>query len=121
MSHVTPSITTLFDRYLEIWNETDPERRRREIDDVWADDARYRDPVLSGDGREGIDSMTAGFQAAYPGHTFARQGEVRPEGTAFRFEWNLRNAEGEIQIVGTDIAEVDASGQLRSITGTFEV
>jgi hypothetical protein len=121
MSQVTTSIETLFDRYLAIWNETDAARRREQIDATWADDGTYRDPVLSGDGRDGIDAMTAGFQAAYPGHTFARQGEVTLEGNAYRFEWTLRNPEGEIQIVGTDIAEVDDAGLLRSIVGEFEL
>jgi hypothetical protein len=120
MSQMTTTIETLFGDYIAIWNETDPARRRVLIDRVWADDATYRDPVLSGEGRDGIDAMVAGFQAAYPGHTFARQGGATREAEAYRFEWVLRNPDGERQIVGTDIAEVDQAGRLRSIVGEFD-
>ena len=121
MSQATTTIETLFDDYIAIWNETDPARRRSMIDRVWAADATYRDPVLNGAGRDAIDAMIAGFQAAYPGHTFARQGEAICEGDAYRFEWILKNPEGETQIVGVDVAEIDASGQLRSIVGEFDL
>ena len=121
MSQATSTIETLFDDYIAIWNETDPERRRALIDKVWAENATYRDPVLSGEGRDGIDAMTAGFQAAYPGHTFARHGEATCEGDGYRFEWMLKNLDGETQIVGIDVAEVDATGQLRSIVGEFDM
>ena len=77
--------------------------------------------MLSGEGRDGIDAMIAGFQAAYPGHTFARQGEAIREGDAYRFEWILKNPEGETQIVGVDVAGVDDAGQLRSIVGEFDL
>jgi SnoaL-like domain len=121
VSQATSTIETLFDDYIAIWNEIDPDRRRSMIARVWAEDATYRDPVLSGEGRDGIDAMTAGFQAAYPGHTFDRQGEASREGDGYRFEWILKNPEGEQQIVGSDVAGVNAAGQLRSIVGEFDM
>lgn len=121
MSQATTTIETLFDHYIAIWNETDLDRRRALVDQVWAEDATYRDPVLSGEGRDGIDAMIAGFQAAYPEHAFARQGAATREGEAYRFEWVLKNPDGETQIVGVDVAEVDAAGRLRSIVGEFDM
>ena len=44
---------TVVDRYIDTWNETDPERRRSIIADTWTDDASYVDPIMSGDGRTG--------------------------------------------------------------------
>ena len=32
-------------RYLDCWNETDPGARRKLIDDAWAADASYIDPL----------------------------------------------------------------------------
>ena len=49
--------TALIDRYFDAWNETDAGRRRELIAATWTKDAAYADPLLSGDGHEGIDAM----------------------------------------------------------------
>ncbi len=54
-------LSALIDRYIAIWNETDPDARRTLIEATWAEDATYTDPALNGAGRDGIDAMTAGF------------------------------------------------------------
>ena len=35
-------------RYLDCWNQTDPAARRTLIDEVWAADAEYTDPIGAG-------------------------------------------------------------------------
>ena len=40
-------------RYLDTWNEIDPQRRRRRLAEGWTDDARYVDPLMSGSGAAG--------------------------------------------------------------------
>ena len=37
----TPDIGTLLDEYIAVWHDTDPERRRAEIERLWAPDAVY--------------------------------------------------------------------------------
>ena len=67
-------VTTLIDGYIAMWNETDPERRRALIAEVVTDDATYVDPLMEGEGRDGIAALIAGAQAQYPGHRFVLAG-----------------------------------------------
>ena len=46
--------TDLVDRYFDTWNETDPARRRELIAATWTTDAVYVDPLLAGNGHDGI-------------------------------------------------------------------
>ena len=48
--------TDLIDRYFAAWNETDTASRRKLIATTWSTDAAYLDPLLSGDGHDGIDA-----------------------------------------------------------------
>ena len=64
------AIATVVDGYIAAWNETDPERRRRLVAETFTEDATYLDPLMSGEGTEGIDAMVAAAQQHYPGHRF---------------------------------------------------
>lgn len=114
----TTDLSALIDRYIAIWNETDPAARRVLIDATWAEDATYADPALNGTGRDGIDAMTAGFQQAYPGHTFELTGTA--DGDDRRFGWRLLSPTGELQMTGEDVYKLDAEGLLQSMVGSFD-
>ena len=116
----TIDLSALIDRYIAIWNETDPVARRTLIDATWAEDATYADPVLNGSGRDGIDAMTAGFQQARPGHTFELTSEHPLDEAAHLFDWWLLSPTGEVMVVGSDDYELDANGRLQSIVGAFQ-
>lgn len=116
----TTDLSALIDRYIAIWNETDPAARRTLIDATWAGDATYTDPVLNGAGRDGIDAMIAGFQQAYPGHTFDLIGVDPLDEAAHRFGWRLLSPTGEVQMTGQDVYELGADGLLQSIVGSFD-
>jgi len=113
-------ISALIDRSIAIWNETDPAARRTLIEATWAEDATYTDPALNGAGRDGIDAMTAGFQQAYPGHTFELTGEGPLDGDERRFGWRLLTPAGDILLTGEDVYTLRADGLLQSIVGTFD-
>ena len=57
----------LIDRYIAMWNETDPVRRRDLIARTWDTGASYVDPAVQGEGHAGIDAMVAAVQQRYPG------------------------------------------------------
>jgi hypothetical protein len=116
----TTDLAALIDRYIAIWNETDPAARRALVDATWASDASYTDPVLNGSGRDGIDAMVAGFQQAYPGHAFDLDADNPLDEAARRFGWRLLGPTGELQMTGQDVYELDAEGRLQSIVGTFD-
>ena len=61
------TLTDLIDRYIATWNEADGGRRRDLIAQTWSEGASYLDPMLQGEGREGIDAMIVGVQEKLPG------------------------------------------------------
>ena len=113
------TLTDLVDRYIAAWNETDPARRRALIGDTWAEASSYVDPVLQGDGREGIDAMIAAVQQKYPGHRFRRTSEVESHHDRLRFTWELKPEQGETLARGTDFGVV-AADRLAAMTGFFD-
>ena len=114
------TLTDLIDRYIATWNETDADRRRSLIAATWTTDARYLDPMLQGDGWDGIDAMIVAVQERFPGHRFRRTGEVESHHDRLRFTWELAPENGTPVAKGTDFGIVAPGDRLRAITGFFD-
>ncbi|RDK00372.1 nuclear transport factor 2 family protein [Paraburkholderia lacunae] len=112
--------TDLIDRYFDAWNETDAARRRELIAATWTVDADYRDPLLSGAGRDGIDAMIRAVHERFPNHTFRRTTEVDGFANRLRFSWELSTPEGTAIVKGSDFGMVDANGRLQAVTGFLD-
>ncbi len=109
------------ERYLAIWNEGDDARRRAMMTDTWAEDARYSDPLMQGEGRDGIAAMIAGARAQFPGHRFSLAGSPDAHGANLRFSWTLAPEGGGAAVArGTDFAVLDAAGRLARVTGFLD-
>jgi hypothetical protein len=111
-------------RYLAIWNEGDAARRRARIAELWAADARYADPLMAGEGHDGIEAMIAAAQAQFgkqfPGHRFSLVGTPDRHGGNLRFSWSLAPEGGAPVAHGTDFATLDAEGKLTCVTGFLD-
>jgi hypothetical protein len=114
------TLTDLVDRYIATWNETDGGRRRDLIAQTWIEGASYLDPILQGDGRDGIDSMIASVQERFPGHRFRRTSEVESHHDRVRFTWELVPAEGDAVVRGTDFGMIAPGNMLQAVTGFFD-
>jgi len=57
-------------RYIELWNERTPSRRREMLAADWTADARYVDPLMSGYGHDGVDALITGVQKRFPDFKF---------------------------------------------------
>jgi hypothetical protein len=110
----------LAERYIAIWNETDPARRRRDIDDLWARDGRYVDPLTVAEGRDAIDVTVAAVQSQFPGMTFRLVGPVDGHHNQARFAWELGPEDVEAMIVGFDVAITDGNGRLSQVLGFLD-
>jgi hypothetical protein len=115
-----PDPTTIVRSYIEMWNETDPARRRRLVSETVTDDASYLDPIMSGSGPDGISEMIAGAQQQFPGHRFALVSGPDVHHDRVRFTWSLATNGGEPVAVGTDFATTADDGRMRDITGFLE-
>ncbi len=79
----------LVNGYIAMWNEVDPQRRRALVVQTVTDDASYLDPVMAGEGIDGIDTMIAGAQQQFPGHRFALISGPDAHHDRIRFSWSL--------------------------------
>jgi hypothetical protein len=112
-------VTTIVDTYFAMWNETDPAARSTYIEQAWASDARYMDPLLEADGHDGLSQMVDGVHAQFPGHRFRRLSGVDVHHDRVRFAWDLVAPDGAVTVAGIDVGELADDGRLRSITGFF--
>ena len=112
-------INVIARRYIELWNEKMPSRRREMLSEDWTADARYIDPVMSGDGHDGVDALIAGVQQRFPEFKFKLIGEPNGYGDHVRFSWGLGPDGVDSPIKGTDFA-VLKDGRIRRITGFLD-
>ncbi len=75
--------------YLAAWNEEDNERRRHLIGQAWAENTRYVDPLMQGEGQQGIAAMIEAARQKFPGYRFVLAGTPDGHGNFTRFAWRL--------------------------------
>ena len=120
MTTTMMDVTQIIDTYLAIWNERDAAARRALIGTTWTPDGLYLDPMLRGEGHDGIDAAIGGAQPLFPGLNFRRTSEVDVHNDRLRFTWEL-GAEGEPPaMAGLDIGQI-VDGRLSSIIGFFDI
>jgi hypothetical protein len=113
-------IATTVERYIAMWNETDAGRRRALIAETVTQDAHYVDPLMTGEGIDGIDAMIAAAQSQFPDHSFTLVGGPDAHHEYVRFSWSLGATGGEPVARGTDFATVAGDGRLAAVTGFLE-
>ncbi len=110
----------IIERYIAVWNETDPGLRRGLVDALWAADGSYTDPLADARGREEIDGLIGAVQQQFPGLVFRLGGPVDAHHNQARFTWHLGAADGEPLVIGFDVAVVNPGGQIRSVHGFLD-
>jgi hypothetical protein len=119
-----PTMTAALDlvrRYLATWNEDDSHARRAAIDDVWAEDGSYVDPLASVAGREEISALIGTLREQMPGHDFRLLDGVDAHHNVARFSWELVPAGGGEAIAeGFDVAVMDTDGRIEHVLGFLD-
>jgi len=118
MSDTTPT-STVIDRYLAAYSETDSTRRQGLIAEAFSADATVADPPLDATGRDGIDEMFAAVQSQFPNHTFRRSSGIDEHHHSARYEWELVAADTTISVAGTDFVRFSGDGLIASVVGFF--
>ncbi|WP_285735510.1 nuclear transport factor 2 family protein [Kitasatospora phosalacinea] len=113
-----PDHDELARRYVELWNEPDPARRRAEIDALFAPGIAHRSPTLEADGRAAMADRVAASHRKWvrdSGHEFrALPGADGHHGTV-RLRWEMVHAaSGERVSLGFDFLTLDADGLILS-------
>ncbi|EJE54020.1 hypothetical protein PMI14_01090 [Acidovorax sp. CF316] len=107
-------------RYIAAWNATDTTERGRLVRGVFSADVHYLDPMMEGRGHDGLAALIAGAQQRFAGYRFALLGTPEGHHSVVRFSWALAAPGAEPVARGTDVAELDADGRLRRVTGFLD-
>jgi SnoaL-like domain len=108
------------EQYIASWNQTDPLARRDLIDELWAADGSYVDPLADVRGREQIDGLIAAAQGQFPGMVFRLIGPVDTHHRQARFTWGLGADGAEPLVIGFDVAVAGEDGKLTSVLGFLD-
>jgi hypothetical protein len=112
---------TLAQRYIATWNETDAAARAEAVAALYAEDARYVDPLADARGREAITATIGAVQDQFPGFVFRLAGPVDAHHDQARFSWELGPADtAEAPIAGFDVAVRDETGRLTTVFGFLD-
>jgi hypothetical protein len=106
--------------YINCWNETDPVVRRKRVDDLWAADAEYIDPLAEARGRAAIDATIGAVQAQFPGLVFTLLGPVDAHHRQARFRWGLGPSGAEPLAEGSDVAVMDGDNKITAVLGFLD-
>jgi hypothetical protein len=113
-------MSELVERYLATWNETDPALRRALIDDLYAEEAAYLDPLADVRGRNEIEATVAAVQRQFPDFVFTPIGAADAHHNLTRFGWGLGPRDGEPAVVGFDVAVTDDRGRITTVHGFLD-
>jgi SnoaL-like domain len=110
----------IVEKYLAAWNETDPAKRRALVDEVWAENGSYTDPLADVRGRAEIDGLIGAVQAQFPGFVFTLGGTVDAHHDQARFSWHLGPAgAADPVVIGFDVAVLDGD-RIGSVYGFLD-
>jgi hypothetical protein len=114
-------LTSIVDEYLAVWNETDADGRRRKLEQLWAADGPYTDPLAAVSGRDGFSALIGAAQQQFAGLQFVRGATYDEHHNIVRFTWDLVPGTGaEPVAIGFDVAEVNEVGQITNVYGFID-
>ncbi|MGH9211568.1 MAG: nuclear transport factor 2 family protein [Acidimicrobiales bacterium] len=114
------ALSTVVDAYIASWHEADPARRTALVEQAWAPQARYVDPLLDLTGHEQLATLAPVLAEHYPGHSIRRTSEVDAHHGFGRFSWELTGPDGAVVIAGIDVCSIADDGRLQGIAGFFD-
>ena len=111
------NLNELVERYVAVWNEPDPERRRRSIAELWAEDSAHFTPSLEVRGHTALETRVAGAYEKWVktgGFVFRSANNADGHHDTVRFNWEMVPAAGgEPAAVGFDFLVLGSDGRIR--------
>ena len=108
---------TIAQRYIDCWNETDADKRRAMLDEVFTSDTSFTDPLVAVHGPAAIDEVIAGVQQQLQGLALTL-GPVDGHHDIARFTWQVAGPD-EPLVVGFDVI-VLAEGKIKHVHGFLD-
>jgi hypothetical protein len=114
----TTDIATFVDRYVNIWNEPDADRRRQTIRELWQEDASHLARTLEAVGYDGIETRVANAWQKWvkeKGNVFRLRDGVDGHHGTIKLRWEmLPAAGGEVISIGFDFLVLGDDGRIRT-------
>ena len=111
-------LATFVDRYINIWNEPDAERRRQTIRDLWHPAARHLARTLEAEGYDGIENRVATAYEKWvveKGNVFRLRDGVDGHHGTIKLRWEmLPAAGGDVVSIGFDFLLLGEDGRIRT-------
>ena len=112
-------LNKIAENYIAAWNETDAGRRKARLEAAFTSSVSYRDPIMQGDGHDGLAALIDGVQQRFAGFRFTLKGQPDGFENHIRFSWEL-GPEGVPSVIeGTDIGVIE-DGRLSKVTGFLD-
>jgi hypothetical protein len=105
--------------YIKAWSEPDRARRQALLDQVWAEDGTYTDPLGHVAGRRQLAEHIGKFFEQFPGAHLEATSGVDTHHQYLRFTWRMVLADGTVYVEGIDFGEVSPEGAFHRIIGFF--
>ncbi len=106
----------LADRYVAVWNETDPAARRAAIAQLWVPEGEHFVRTLQAKGYEALEQRISGSHGKNVrdgGFRFASAGDAQQLHDAVMFHWHMVPAEGgPIAALGLEFLVLAADGRI---------
>lgn len=109
-------VETLVGRYIQAFNEMDPDRRRELLAALYTADCTYTDPHVDLRGADQIAGFIEQTQERFPGVRFALGGPIDAHHDQARFQWHAGPPETPDAFVGFDVI-VTEHGRIRNVYG----
>jgi len=106
----------LVDRYLATWNESDAERRRQGVREMWTKDGIHRSKTIEARGHDELEARAASTYEKWgrSGYVFRRLNDADGHHDAVRFRWEMVPAGGgAAAAVAVDFLVLAPDGRIR--------
>jgi hypothetical protein len=113
-------MSNLMDRYLACWNETDAAARRTLVEQTFADDSSYTDPLADVRGHDQIAATIDAVQQQFPGFVFTARGAADEHHRQARFGWGLGPVGADPLVEGFDVVVLDDDGRITTVLGFLD-
>jgi len=108
---------SLAERYVAVWNETDPDRRRRQIAQLWAPDGLHYVGEREARGYEALERRITGSHdknVRDGGYRFRAANDARAPRDIVTFDWEmLPSGRDEVVARGLEVLLLDSTGHIR--------
>jgi hypothetical protein len=116
-------INTFVDRYINVWNEPDTDRRRETIRALWQEDAHHLSRTIEAVGYAGIETRVANAYEKWvkeKGNIFRLRDGVDGHHGTVKLRWEMLPAAdkdkrgGEVISIGFDFLVLGDDGRIRT-------